>query len=42
MFKSRIGFYDYHAMGKNAERSAIFTLLIKTTANKSATTKHFS
>lgn len=36
MFKTRIGFYDNHAMGQMAERSAIFTLLIKTTANKSA------
>jgi len=36
MFKSEIGFYDYHATDQIAERSAIIAFLAKITANKSA------
>jgi len=40
MFKTRIGFYDYHASRQTDERSAIFAFLSKTTANKTAKTDH--
>jgi hypothetical protein len=41
MFKTRIGFYDYHATRQIADRSARFAFSWETTANKSAKTDNY-